>query len=225
MRQGKFLMGGTMSKTVKERPIIFSGEMVRAILDGRKTQTRRVMRPQPGAMLFGVCGWYGTGEKNRKHYASEAHFRKGVVQDFPAYGERGDRLWVRETWARRGCKKNCGHLSCHTIYKADEVRAIGAWGCVTWKPSIHMPRWASRITLEVTAVRVERVCDISFDDIHAEGVRGDGHPEIDMPHRDDEHSARIYFGELWDSINEKRGYGWEVDPWVWVVEFQRVENG
>ena len=176
---------------MKERPILFSGEMVRAILDGRKTQTRRVVKPPKGMS---------------ERYA-------GV--DFPCpYGVRGDRLWVREAFSRcacglclRGWPKNGYHMP---SYRADTERDI------VYHPSIHMPRWASRIDLEITGIRVERVQDISEHDVLCEGVRWDG--EHDSPWM----LQLNTFHQLWDSINGKRGYGWDKNPWVWVVEFKRI---
>ena len=128
------------------------------------------------------------------------------------YGVPGDRLWVRETFYSNGMCKNT--MSCH--YRAT-YNGLFTPDTVPWKwtPSIFMPRWASRITLEITGVRVERVQDISEEDARAEGIP-------------DEYRAghRIYyrprFKTLWDSINAKRGFGWDSNPWVWVVEFKRV---
>jgi hypothetical protein len=140
------------------------------------------------------------------------------------YGKPGDRLWVRETFGH-GCEL-CGvrfPLAPHLKYKADGNKC----GCsVAWRPSIHMPRWASRLTLEVTAVRVERVADISEADARAEGITdggcltcGKNEPcGCDDPKPD----ARDSFVWLWDSINAERGYGWSVNPFVWVVEFKVV---
>lgn len=203
---------------MKERPILFSGEMVKAILDGRKTQTRRVMKPQPiigegGSMVDLGNGWavldgIMAGEWNCP------------------YGKPGDRLWVRETWRAGGIYADIMKIADlnpaadeHIHYRADEQDS----GVDVWRPSIHMPRWASRITLEVTDIRVERVQDISETDVGAEGIESTltdpntGNVVERCP------GDRWAFAGLWDSINAKRGYSWESNPWVWVVEFKRVQ--
>ena len=203
--------GGEM----KERPIIFNGEMVRAVLDGRKTQTRRVIKPQPkeGQMLLedgsiqevGPMGWETVG-----HVSCP-------------YGAPGDRLWVREAWQASVRYKDTEHVHCNE-YVCDEGRRIpdtsaevtaahevepeevdlyyasdpydvterdasASIGHAWWRPSIHMPRWASRINLLVKDVRVERVQDITEE----------------------------------DCLAEKRGFGWDLNPFVWVVEFEKLE--
>lgn len=218
---------------MRERPIIFNADMVRAVLDGRKTQTRRIMTPQPADDIqlheFPnklLLGWLSS--LKHKHGSFTAHI-------FP-FGQPGDRLWVRETWSvvshafdddglmidyvpDRPAKAvheqpfGRGYYSGHAIYAADGGFTWGDDdGCVDgrscWKPSIHMPRWASRITLEITGVRVERLQDISAEDAAAEGLTG----RAKMPD----------FGVLWSSI-----YGdesWHANPWVWVIEFKRVEG-
>lgn len=204
----------------KERPILFSGPMVRAILDGRKTQTRRVINPQPASA--GTPGyWYpnvpldGYGKKRGRnlHYAHEGHLRKGLAEDFCRY-KPGDRLWVREGFRYKHASHYKG-ADRGAQYRANGedhyLLGIAAWANPCWQPSIHMPRWASRITLEITGVRVERLQDISQDDAGAEGVQYD-HCEFD----DNAHA----FMALWDSINAKRA-PWSSNPWVWVVEFKQ----
>ena len=186
---------------MKDKPIIFNSEMVRAMLDGRKTQTRRVIKPKhicmPAWKWLDVC----------------------------PYGKPGDRLWVRETWY---CPKQYGgtYQREKLIYKADSTPNKRGW-----KPSIHMPRWASRITLLVKDVRVERVQDISPSDCECEGIVGTTHasPVNGLPYenyRYGEHEGgdpKEAFAMLWDSIDKKRGFGWSENPWVWVVEFERVK--
>lgn len=207
--------------TVKERPILFTGPMVRAILDGRKTQTRRICKQK--ASPYGDrddLGW----PMFQDGYGDWHHERC-------PYGQPGDRLWVRETWgytgvgiwsvrdAQRWQDKSC------VVYKADTDCDMTSG----WFPSIHMPRWASRILLEITDVRVERVQDIFETDCPAEGVvRSLGGMWCGAEHRvhgepKQFYTARDAFADLWDSINAKRGYGWGSDPWVWVIEFKRVE--
>lgn len=194
---------------MKERPILFSGEMVNAILDGRKTQTRRVVKKQP----------HGAGE----------WVLQGINWLFPnvcpyiklknPYGVIGDRLWVRETFRIFDATEECSHYedcSCSSyhglpMYKADKNNMCDTEN--KWKPSIYMPRWASRINLEITNIRVERLQDITETEAIAEGVSGGGsHPDFWVG----------AFADLWDSINAKRGYGWDANPWVWVVEFKRI---
>jgi len=201
-----------------EKPIIFSGPMVRAILDGRKTQTRRVISPQPRVTSRGLFHWSNT----------ENGVKFGLGHDiapvaFPAWAPymRGDRLWVRETW-------RLWHPSdARVLYRADKAASLGMDEYSDrhrWKPSIHMPKKYARIWLEVTGVRVERVQDISEDDAEAEGALLRGPND----QYGDERSYAEGFQELWGSINEKRGYGWDKNPWVWVYEFapafQHKEN-
>ena len=187
---------------MRERPILFSGAMVRALLDDRKTQTRRVVKAPKGSA---------------PEYA-------GVDFACP-YGAPGDRLWVRETWARSGRADGTRFRVVH--YQAtDTLRTIpdapGEQSEIDyrWRPSIHMPRWASRITLEITDVRVERVEDISDADAEAEGCTGGGH----VPEYSEESPATPYeeYAWLWDTLNEKRGYSWNSNPWVWALTFRRV---
>ena len=192
---------------MKERPILFSAPMVRAILDGRKTVTRRLVKPNPhkvdGGVPFGDApAW--------------AHAEPGSAVMRCPYGVRGDRLYLRETWA---APHAYDHLPPRLIpqdarihYAATEDR-----GGLLWRPSIHMPRWASRILLEITAARVERLQDISEADARAEGApayRLPAHPVFDdRPHV-------LGYAQLWDSIN---GAGsWDANPWVWVIEFKRT---
>jgi len=165
--------------------------MIRAIMSGAKTMTRRVIKPQPSI--------------------------NGTI-DCP-YGVPTTHLWVRETFCRCGCDTDCGHVGCYTIYKSDEKAAIGAYGCVKWKPSIFMPRWASRITLEIESVWVERLMDISEDDARAEGVDLNGFKSRTEGISGREH--RIAFSGLWDSINGKT-YPWSTNCWVWKIQFHKL---
>ena len=188
--------------------------MVRAILDGSKTMTRRVMNPQP--QIGGMGGWYPRPEsKKALHYGILDHFRRGVIRDFPKYGVAGDRLWVRETWKPTRSSVND---TTYMRYRADDSRLpvdhpLGGTQTDRWRPSIHMFRWASRIDLEITGVRVERLQDIDNSDAWREGCFALG---------DCDCTASRQFQILWDSINEKRGFGWDVNPWVWVISFKRV---
>lgn len=199
---------------MKERPILFSAPMVRAILEGQKTQTRRIY-------------------KNRKHpdfgcdmagcelVREQQHF----IDRICPYGQPGDRLWVREAWQGDKHDFDAGIMP---LYRATDERTEAGW-----RPSIHMPRWASRILLEVTAVRVERLQAISEADAIAEGiesVRNEGKYWRDYSNpagRDCESMTAVTpvesYRTLWESIN---GQGsWAANPWVWVVEFNKVGAG
>ncbi len=223
---------------MRERPILFSGPMVRAILDGRKWQTRRVMKPQPAPFAGGVhetnlakhpapyidayCGEPKTAENPRGMgdlwcWWTEDD-RQGPSVGRCPYGAPGDRLWVRETWGcpsadhprvPDGRKPTPGDGLVYAANDADAWQWRGGPGCsdFVWRPSIHMPRWASRLTLPVTAVRVERLQDVTDDDAIAEGTEFSRDP------------VRA-FSALWDSINGKRPFSaWDDNPWVWVVSF------
>lgn len=214
----------------RERPILFSGPMVRAILDGRKTQTRRVVKPQPApnAPHDGGTTWaYRPSDGRHVPYGTVGHLtvaeKMGLICP---YGQPGDRLWVRETWAvdyvHDGVRPASIRPTCSVIYRASEdmpgVARSGRRG--KWRPSIHMPRWASRLTLAVTGVRVERLQAITQADALTEGTvdtRGAWGPLSDT----DRAGPRGAFEALWNSIN---GPGaWDTNPWVWVVEFRRLE--
>jgi hypothetical protein len=182
----------TTATAVRERPILFSGEMVRAILDGRKTQTRRVVKPQPTSRC--------------------------------PYGAVGDHLWVRETWFgnRPGGPSAEAELF---RYRATD-RDFLVNGRSVWRSGIIMPRKASRLSLEITNVRVERLQAIGEDDAYDEGCEGHGgEPRIDGEGewaRRYITTSREQYRALWDSLNAKRGHAWDVNPWVWVIEFQRL---
>lgn len=225
---------------MKEKPIIFSGEMVRAILEGRKTQTRRVMWPKSLQYIYRNLMEKIHVRKTPSHYLFDLHHDDGTVSTI--YGIRpkyivGDQLWVRETFS-----PHTG-WDASTEYKADWHRLYANTNFMEpkWRPSIFMPRWASRIMLEITDVRVERVQDISEADARAEGVPpnwcgslegwdADEHgfleQEKDLPPIDDYYfaDAKTAFKSLWNSINAKRGFGWDANPWVWVIEFKVVEK-
>lgn len=230
----------SMATMVNEKPILFRGEMVRAILDGRKTQTRRIVKPQPkpGESVW-PCGWTGTGWAFGEDPACVEPSGCFCRSLRCPYGPPGDRLWVRETW-------RCNHVAGMRIeYKAGGAclefedwpkDAIPPYACPTspsqvrrterqlngekipdaWRPSIHMPRWACRLVLEITDVRVERLNDISATDAEAEGVKWNRGP-LRCGHT----NPISAFRGLWESIN---GAGsWAANPWVWVVSFRRIE--
>jgi len=263
---------------MKERQILFNSPMVQAVLDGRKTQTRRVIlkkRNIPG---------------EPRHYPPDSQIGQFLrIADCP-YGVPGDRLWVREAWriaslpfdeqpaiqyrvddAIEQCDPFDPAYNWDMKYEAwyermneqlledceraglevnvnEDMAYTWDWDSIPtrWRPSIHLPRWASRITLEVTGVRVERVQDISEDDAYAEGIEYDVWDQAPVARKYDtedewfqtwsdelelgytnyvdlERLARESFRTLWDSINAKRGYGWDANPWIWVVEFKMRE--
>jgi len=203
---------------MKERPILFNGEMVKAILDGRKTQTRRMVKPQPDDYVNQLHGGklcsrapYGLEDDNGNGFGFGFQDDRGNYWKSP-FGTIGDRLWVRETWAPH-CEMPRG-----AIYRCD--RGGDYQDTVTenfrWTPSIHMPRWASRITLEITGVRVERLNDISEEDAKAEGCKG--HPVYGHDGFPNGFAPKDEFKDLWQSI-----YGnWDANPWVWVYEFRKI---
>ncbi|MEQ7870707.1 hypothetical protein V6R97_08640 [Chromohalobacter salexigens] len=195
---------------MKERPILFSGEMVRALLDGRKTQTRRVVKPAKDRNGSGcqLAPCEIAGEINNGDYC------------LCPYGQPGDRLWVREAFRSRRVDNLPGDVA----YRADhpgEKTVPNSYGR-SWKPSIHMPRWACRLLLEVTAVRVERLQDITEDDAWNEGVQDWMGKET--PWKGELAPVSVHaFAALWESINGSDS--WDANPWVWVVEFRVIEPG
>lgn len=251
-----------MTNAISEKPILFSGPMVRAILDGRKTMTRRIIKPQP--TFDGHLWWLGdknfiSDEAMQDHLFHEVYGTKGTPYG-SRYQDYGDRIWVRETWGLFDTEPKDGPDGAHVFYKATdgdrhELRYQ------RWRPSIHMPRWASRITLEITDVRVERLQEITEEDARAEGVEptrplyGDCGGYVHEGHKES-------FRKLWDELNGKRGqcktckghgvvpswsgsvsggslaqdakdcpdckgsetgFGWDQNPFVWVIEFKRLQ--
>jgi hypothetical protein len=187
---------------MKERPIIFSSEMVLTILNNTKTQTRRVIKLQP--LKFSNMHPVGQSEV----------FREFMKKHLCPY-EVGMRLWVRETWAY--IFNSGSEPPTYTTYFKANGNTLP--GINKWRPSIFMPRWASRITLEIVNIRVERVQDISEEDAKAEGTKG----LYDDWAGPGKLTYRKPYKALWDSINSKRGYGWDVNPWVWVIEFKVLQ--
>ena len=229
---------------MKERPILFNTEMVKAEQDGKKTQTRRTIgldavnvAPEMWRFIaFNVAG----------QACFESDEIRGVKISCP-YGQKGDRLWVRERFCVGAIVaadhhpeeseplyiEQCKGQENIIPYEYATRHGIGIEG-IKWKPSIHMPRSACRTVLEIVDVRIERIQDIKECDADAEGIHREwdgchywyknyiqnclfkGHPSNRASHS---------FFTLWESINGKRGMGWEVNPWVWVVEFKRDEKG
>lgn len=225
---------------MKSRPILFSGPMVRALLAGTKTQTRRICKPQPIDVV---------GSRRRRMYRDE-DFKKswqtipGCLEgdgfvDCP-HGQPGDRMWVRENFAFAGLFDTWKPSQFDSVwskhqkdegllwYSADGDQPAGPTigermnGRGRWRPSIHMPRWVSRITQEITGVRSERLQKISPSDAAAEGLSF-GSSRMDQWHVDGKCSSgdSVHcYAKLWESIN---GPGsWAANPWVWVIEFKRV---
>ncbi|MCW9408936.1 hypothetical protein N5I62_04035 [Klebsiella quasipneumoniae] len=218
---------------MKERGMIFNGEMVRAILDGRKTQTRRIMKVQPvlNGNFYEVFG---------------AAWSKGM-KSIPAlpghslstrcpFGAVGDRIWVREAFRVHSRATDVATL----VYKASErnswteqTHRVPVAVCnkpatpEKWTPSLHMPRWASRILLEITDVRVERLNAISEEDARAEGIIDGGCLNCGEPEpcgcANPDPDATDAFAYLWQSIYGQEN--WNANPWVWVISFKRVEGG
>lgn len=219
----------------KERPILFNGDMVRAILSGQKTQTRRVIKPQPEDKLLPsvLHNLYRISYPNHwvEEGASELQIRDGEARAWACpHGSIGDRLWVRETWSVdlvAAHSTGDGYDSFYVLnYRADDAERevyvspgepdpylkFCREEQGIWRPSIHMPRAASRITLEITGVRVERLQDISAEDCWAEGIESAG---WDC----EKYGSVVHcFEDLWRST----GGDWDANPWVWVIEFKPV---
>ena len=212
-----------ISTAPRERPILFRGPMVRAILDGRKMVTRRVVQRQP-ADGWDFASGYGRITSNHRHKGKFGAFiRRGVGTDFPEldiipcpYGMPGDRLWVREAWAETYVAQAPGDM--WVVYREGDNRTDYGG---PWKPSIHMRRRDSRILLEITAVRVERLHEISEEQAAAEGIqKAWQYPDTYLTPAGDFACAKVAFQRLWESINGPES--WNANPWVWVVEFRRV---
>lgn len=231
------------STTVKERPILMSGPMVRAVRDGMKTQTRRVAEVIGGGLVLdrgprfvttaSLVGdsilWRPTGESDYVPVPAD------MIQRGCPYGQPGDRLWVRETWRTDRSTKA-------VIYRADvrdrEPSETREEPGVTWRPGIYMRRHACRFLLEIVGVRAERLHRITEEDAKAEGVKihvstegcpsgmaRAGYFQIPTPYQPLEpgHEYRAAYSILWDKLNKSRGFGWSTNPWVWVIEFRGVK--
>lgn len=212
---------------MRERPILFSTPMVQAILAGKKTKTRRIVKWQP----------YHEGESINFNFSgmSLGHYCTGVPESgyvlysrggggcwnqrtkpiHCPYGKPGDILWVREAWSK---DKNNEYVY-RANYGTTEDDSFPP-SMFKWRPSIFMPREACRIKLRITDIRVERLQDISEDDAKAEGVSLNYGASDERVCRFQKY--RDAFRALWDSLNKKRGYGWDTNPWVWVIEFEKL---
>lgn len=249
----------------KDRSIIFTGDSVPAIDAGHKTQTRRVVIPQPGEGWTSPiqCGWYAPEKVNRRGEKYPGREIYGFADEESGwvcpYGPPGTLLWVRETW---GCP-NADHPRCvdgrkptradRIVYAANAAdawqwRRGGSCGDFVWRSPRYMPRWASRLTLEVTGVRVERLQDISESGARLEGCPNC--PECEGQYRcgqwgrgaiDDPLSSaaggrpwrncmglcegrtgKEWFASTWDTLNGRRGFPWSSNPWVWVITFKKL---
>lgn len=225
-----------------ERPIVMTTSSVRAILEDRKLQTRRVMKPQP---YFSHDNWWF--EKKGMVYAlpngKELCTPALGIWDVCPYGRAGDRLWVKETW--RVVNTFDGLSPSEMASRFDEGKTASVWYRYPvwmcndkeyeknfqgrWRSARFMPRWASRFLLEIKGIRIERVQDITLEDIEKEGVIDDEYKDyerkmLSLPEGYPVISRRAEFVQLWDSINLKRGYGYDANPWVWVIDFKVVKS-
>lgn len=219
---------------MKEHPMPFSGPMVRAILGGQKTQTRRIPTmtnstidgdtwiKRIGEQLDWSNAWVDCGRtpagKCGPYFRVPAFSGETVHRVYCRYSV-GDRLWVKETWGEFRRRPGV------PVYKADDPFALGSSN--PWRPSIHMPRWASRIILEITDIRGQRVQDITEEDAWQEGATRlpdgtlAGH-YLSLQNDASPCCVREWFSYLWDAINAKRGFSWESNPWVWAFTFKKV---
>lgn len=204
-----------------ERPIIFSAPMVRALLDGRKTQTRRILKAQPPAG-YSFLGIYGP--RLTAVFTSEPTGIKDIPVALPY--SVGDRLWVKEDFRVTeggvildGAGGQMDYVEPEIIYRADSRKETGRW-----KPSIYMPRWASRITLEVTEVRVQRLQEISESDARAEGISPLPSGRFFCGHDEEGeitcNSPITAFAWLWNSLHENGS--WDTNPWICAISFRRL---
>lgn len=216
-----------IKSAAKARPIIFCGPMVRQILNGQKTQTRRVIKPQPVWREF-----KGSSVPLHPGFIDA----QGTLFRSP-YGIPGGRVWLRETWApvddtEFGGEKWIDYRATPKLASGSPSRA-GGWEnapddaeAIRWRPSIHMPRSASRITLEITDLRAQRLLEIDQEDARAEGVAPPGctHPKcVEGANMCASRSHRAAFLVLWNELNAKRGFGWEMNPWVWAIAFKVID--
>ena len=218
---------------MKTTPMLFNGDMIRALIDGRKTQTRRPINLKTGdtfderALKDAIQEWRPVYDD----LSGKRVGRKAALVRCP-YGQPGDLIWVRETFADlrgTGIEGTDPARRFDAAYSADVKPGSASDEAridfrIKWKPSIHMPRWASRLTLRITDVRVERVQDISDEDAAAEGVEpfGDGSAFVQLKDAQIYSTTRGCFASLWRSIYTKSGYTWGENPWVWAITFDVI---
>ncbi|HGP0847016.1 TPA: hypothetical protein ACLFOS_001925 [Yersinia enterocolitica] len=216
---------------MNEKPILFNAEMVNAILSGRKTMTRRIMKvqPEPSKSRSGDY-WFPCNKMQSMVHVSDLLPGNPYMPDAHEFfstccplGGIGDQLWVREAFAAGLCTEST--LAYRATHKTEDLEE--GWGeTIKWTPSIHMPRRASRINLLITGVRVERLNDISEQDAISEGLEcyvDDGVPYYG-PFNNGDCRPDVVFRGLWDSIyGQKEGENWQANPWVWVINFERME--
>ena len=222
---------------MKEHPILMQTDMVKAILDGRKTQIRRVIKPQPPSDAK-PC----TCTRVKHFYIDKVpsptdrlECTSDVMTIKCPYGQVGDRLWVRETWQVDDWNypnHKEAVLKENLEFRADATTEEEYYNYLGWKSPLHLDKIFARIWLEITGVRVERLQEITEVDAIAEGVSYNTTNEYaqmrvlsrGQANEDTWPTPQESFRKLWDSLNAKRGYGWEVNLWVWVIEFKRVDN-
>lgn len=231
-------------KENKERPILFSTPMVKSILDGKKPMTRRVVNKLNGFSRISQLAKSDTPGYDFCFRDKEMRLHditKDRVLDLCPYGKPGSRLWVRETWTHSNMPDGPLDKDCSIFYRADyfddphgldgEKSPEGKYR--NWKSSMFMPRGASRINLEITNIKIERLNDISEEDAKKEGADALICDNLDqqsflfckglgMPITDKGTPYRNGFALLWDNINAKKGKGWDTNPWVWAIEFKRI---
>jgi len=206
--------------TPPEKPMIFSRAMILALLSGRKWQTRRPVKFRLPGEATRVSGPVAVGTDVDRWSFDHSHPDSIVVEPLACpFGTIGDRLWVRETWRPF---TNMAAPGCVIDYAASSRDR----SAIRWRPSIYMPRWASRLTLEITAVRVERLKEISEADAIAEGIVVSdkyAYSPSGVARFRDYDGARVSFAELWNAIYAKADRGWSANPWVWVLAFRRIK--
>jgi len=230
-----------------EHPIIFNSKSIQAIVAGAKSQTRRVVKPLVYMKKYCNLRWGGFEDFQEANTAAATAAKLNLSQGLKVcpYGEVGDKLWVRETWGspdadyircKEGRKPKLGDKIVYRANPADDYqwsKGKPSQGSFCWRSPIFMPKWAARIWLEITGMRVERLQDISEEDAIAEGIgygfqRNSGWP--DYLHIKNgiceltQDTARMSYSTYWDSINAKRGHPWENNDWVWVIEFKQIES-
>lgn len=215
-----------------EHPIIFSTESIKAILNNKKTMTRRIIKPQP--VWHSEWGTMGYEWKDKAFVDSE--FRNKMI-NFCSYGKIGDILWVREIWTDWnccGCRENKNSCACSNkdffekfphygeiVFKSDYKEMDGV-DIGRWKSPMFMPKKYSRIKLEIINIKVERLWDITEEDTIAEGIK-DPNDFKEMPSYLSSDHYRLKFEKLWNSINAKCGFRWELNPWIWCISFRHIK--